>query len=79
MSEVAGKKECEYDVEWTGLNFEDREKLYEHINLRVDNMIEQGGIQIDGTKITDWRTVVQPTNELVVQRGKKTYLKIIGK
>ena len=42
-------------------------------------MIEQGGIQIDGTKITDWRMVVQPTNELVVQRGKKTYLKIIGK
>ena len=45
MSEVAGKRECEYDVEWTGLNFKDREKLYERINLRVDNMIEQGGIE----------------------------------
>ena len=42
-------------------------------------MIEQGGIQIDGNKITDWRMVIEPTNELIVQRGKKTHLKIVGK
>ena len=45
MSQVAGKREAEFDVEWIGLNFEDREKLYDRINLRVDKMIEQGGIE----------------------------------
>ncbi|MCR4918125.1 MAG: tyrosine--tRNA ligase [Alphaproteobacteria bacterium] len=42
-------------------------------------MIEQGGIQLDGNKITDWRMIIQPTDEIIVQRGKKTHLKIVGK
>lgn len=42
MSEVAGKKEPEFDVIWLGLNYKDRANLYEKINLRVDKMLEMG-------------------------------------
>lgn len=45
MSEAAGKKEPEYDVEWIGLNFKNREDLYERINQRVDKMVEMGLIE----------------------------------
>lgn len=44
-SEAAGKKEPEYDVEWIGLNFHDRAHLYERINKRVDEMIENGLVE----------------------------------
>lgn len=42
MSEAAGKKEPEFDVEWIGLNCEERSDLYSRINQRVDEMVEQG-------------------------------------
>lgn len=42
-------------------------------------MVEQGGIQIDGEKITDWRAVIAPKAEFMVQRGKKNFLKVIVK
>lgn len=42
MSQAQGKKDPIYDVLWIGLNNENREDLYERINLRVDKMIEQG-------------------------------------
>ncbi len=42
-------------------------------------MIEQGGVQIDGEKLTDWRAVVAKKPEFMVQRGKKTHLKVIVK
>lgn len=42
MSIAAGKKEPEFDVKWVGLNFADRKKLYERIDNRVDEMVEQG-------------------------------------
>jgi len=45
ISEAAGKKDPEFDVEWIGLNFHDRAELYEKINLRVDKMIEKGLIE----------------------------------
>ena len=45
MSEAAGKKEREFDVEWIGLNFKDREKLYDRVNQRVDEMIEKGLVE----------------------------------
>ena len=45
MSEAAGKKEPEFDVEWIGLNYKDRKNLYERINNRVDEMLEQGLIE----------------------------------
>ena len=39
-------------------------------------MVEQGGIQIDGNKITDVRHVVVAADEFLVQKGKKTFLKV---
>ena len=42
-------------------------------------MVEQGGIQIDGNKITDPRAVVANAPEIMVQKGKKTFLKVIRK
>lgn len=42
-------------------------------------MIEQGGIQIDGNKITDWKSEIQPSDEIMVQKGKKTFLRVVKK
>jgi len=42
-------------------------------------IVEQGGIQIDGKKITDKEYVVQPRASIMVQRGKKVFLKVIIK
>ena len=42
-------------------------------------MVEQGGIQIDGNKITDVRYLVSVAKEFMVQKGKKTFLKVIKK
>ena len=39
-------------------------------------MIEQGGIQIDSEKITDKDYVVEPRESIMVQRGKKVFLKV---
>ena len=39
-------------------------------------MIDQGGIQIDGEKITDKDYVVKPAESIMVQRGKKVFLKV---
>lgn len=45
ISEVAGKKELEYDVEWIGLNPSDRTVLYKRIDNRVDVMVEMGLVE----------------------------------
>ena len=42
-------------------------------------MVEQGGIQIDGNKITDPRSVIVASDEIMVQKGKKTFLRVIKK
>ena len=42
-------------------------------------MIEQGGIQVDGKKITDWKSIVEPADEILVQKGKKVFLRVIKK
>lgn len=42
-------------------------------------MVEQGGIQIDGHKISDPKYVVAVSDEVMVQKGKKTFLKVIKK
>lgn len=42
-------------------------------------MVEQGGIQIDGNKIADVRFVVGAAPEFMVQKGKKTFLKVMTK
>lgn len=39
-------------------------------------MVEQGGIQIDGQKIADKDYIVEPTESIMVQRGKKVFLKV---
>jgi tyrosyl-tRNA synthetase len=39
-------------------------------------MVEQGGIQIDGQKITDKDYIVEPAESIMVQRGKKVFLKV---
>lgn len=44
ISKACGKSECEFDVEWIGLNFP-REVLYDRINKRVDLMIENGLVE----------------------------------
>ena len=41
--------------------------------------IEQGGIQIDGARITDPRALISPADEIMVQKGKKTFLKVVRK
>lgn len=41
--------------------------------------IEQGGIQIDGKKITDWKIEIVPADEIIVQKGKKTFLRVLKK
>ena len=40
-------------------------------------MVEQGGIQIDGEKIASKDYTVEPKESIMVQRGKKTFLKVI--
>lgn len=42
-------------------------------------MIEQGGIQIDGKKALDWKAEVAPAEEIMVQKGKKTFLRVVIK
>ena len=42
-------------------------------------MIEQGGIQISGEKITDWKSTISPSDEIMVQKGKKTFLRVVRK
>ena len=42
-------------------------------------MVEQGGIQINGNKITDPKFIVTVDDEFMVQKGKKTFLKVIKK
>ena len=42
-------------------------------------MVEQGAIQIDGEKITDPKFVVAVSDEHMVQKGKKTFLKVVKK
>ena len=39
-------------------------------------MVEQGGVQIDGEKITDKEYIVNPCESIMVQRGKKVFLKV---
>ena len=40
-------------------------------------MVQQGGIQIDGERVTDWQSEITPRDEIMVQRGKKIFLRVI--
>ena len=41
--------------------------------------IEQGGIQIDGVRITGPKHIVAKSDEIMVQRGKKVFLRVLNK
>lgn len=41
--------------------------------------VEQGGIQIDGNKITDIKYIISVADEFMVQKGKKVFLKVTTK
>ena len=41
--------------------------------------VEQGGIQIDGTKVTDPKVMIAPNSEFMVQKGKKVFLRVVCK
>ena len=40
-------------------------------------MVQQGGIQIDGERVADWQSEIAPRDEIMVQRGKKVFLRVI--
>ena len=42
-------------------------------------MIEQGGLLVDGEKITDKDFMVEPAKSIMLQKGKKTFLKVLVK
>lgn len=42
-------------------------------------MVEQGGIQIDGKKISNWKVGINVADECIVQKGKKTFLRVVKK
>lgn len=65
ISEAAGKKEPEYDVEWIGLNPPDRAVLYDRVNKRVDEMVAHG--------------LVEETENLLAKHGRiNNFINTIG-
>lgn len=65
LSEAAGKKELEFDVEWIGLNPSDRAVLYDRVNKRVDEMMERG--------------LVEETKNLLAKHGRiNNFVNTIG-
>ena len=42
-------------------------------------MVEQGGITIDGDKVSDPRAVIAPADSIMVQKGKKVFLRVVRK
>jgi tyrosyl-tRNA synthetase len=40
-------------------------------------MIQNGGIRINGTKVIDINLIVEVTNELILQVGKRRFVKLI--
>lgn len=65
ISQAAGKKEPEFNVEWLGLNFSNREDLYNRINTRVDKMLENG--------------LVEETKKLLSKHGRiNNFINTIG-
>lgn len=42
-------------------------------------LIEQGGISLDGGKVTDAKMIVAPKDEMVVKKGKKIFVKVVVK
>ena len=70
--------EIEMNAEMPVLDFLVATKLFPS-KSEARRMVEQGGLQIDGNKITDPRFIVPVVDEIMVQKGKKTFLKVIKK
>lgn len=65
FTQVAGKKDCEYDVEWISPSISSRKELYDRINKRVDSMLENG--------------LIEETRNLLAKHGRiKNFIKTIG-
>ena len=68
-----------FDLEMSGpmgiIDFLVAVKLFDS-KSEARRMVEQGGIQIDGEKITDKEYIVEPRESIMVQRGKKVFLKV---
>jgi tyrosyl-tRNA synthetase len=57
------------------------EDLLFHLGLTTSKgeakrMIEQGGAEIDGTRISDPNQIIQPTTGMLIKVGKRKLLKI---
>ncbi len=74
-SENAPSFELEMSSPMGILDFLTAVKLFDS-KSEARRMVEQGGIQIDGEKITDKDYIVEPHESIMVQRGKKVFLKV---
>ena len=74
-SENAPSFDLEMNAPMPILDFLVAVKLFDS-KSEARRMIEQGGIQIDGAKITDKEYIVEPRESIMVQRGKKVFLKV---
>ncbi len=43
---------------------------------QAKRLIEQGGIKINGKKISDWQAKIEPTDGMVIQAGKRGFVKV---
>lgn len=74
-SENAPSFDLEMNAPMPILDFLVAVKLFDS-KSEARRMVEQGGIQIDGAKITDKEYIVEPRESIMVQRGKKVFLKV---
>ncbi len=74
-SENAPSFDLKMDVPMNIIDFLVAVKLFPSKSEARRN-VEQGGIQIDGKKITDKDYIVNPSESTMIQRGKKVFLKV---
>ena len=55
------------------------EEWYDQLGGEARRLIEQGGISLDGEKVTDAKMIVAPKDEMVVKKGKKIFVKVVVK
>lgn len=74
-SENAPSFDLEMSAPMGILDFLTAVKLFDS-KSEARRMVEQGGIQLDGEKITAKEYIVEPRESIMVQKGKKTFLKV---
>lgn len=74
-SENVPTAELKMDAPMGILDFLVAVKLFDS-KSEARRMVDQGGIQIDGEKITDIKYMVEPRDSIMVQRGKKVFLRV---